>query len=156
MKRKRPQLDPAATAQRSAYFASIRAEERKARRGDGVMGHDPKRDRHLTPRETAALSEPIRPVATAQVPELTNAELRAKHTCMDARSGGTSMTCRACNRGVPYPHETIEEIEARLRGTPAPSSDLTDAQLATIGLVDLRVAYRQLRDRHNARAKGAK
>lgn len=34
---------------------------------------------------------------------------------------------------------------------PYPGIDLTDAQISTIGLVDLRVAYRQLRDRQSER-----
>lgn len=37
-----------------------------------------------------------------------NAELRAKHTCVMAAS---SMRCLACNRGVPYPALTTEELE---------------------------------------------
>ena len=37
--------------------------------------------------------------------------LRAQHTCVKDMS---SMKCRACNRGVPYPALTIEEIEEAL------------------------------------------
>lgn len=33
--------------------------------------------------------------------------LRALHTCT---AGHGSMSCRACSRGVPYPHRTVEEI----------------------------------------------
>lgn len=40
-----------------------------------------------------------------------NARLRGLHTCTMSMS---SMNCRACNRGVPYPHMTIEEIKSAL------------------------------------------
>jgi hypothetical protein len=52
----------------------------------------------------------------------TDAELRAMHTCIKDMS---SMNCRACNAGIPYPHQSIEEllgsmttsrIKARFRG----------------------------------------
>lgn len=36
------------------------------------------------------------------------ARQRAMHTCIKAMS---SIRCTACNRGVPYPHATIEEIK---------------------------------------------
>jgi hypothetical protein len=35
------------------------------------------------------------------------AALRAQHTCVKTMS---SIGCRACDRGVPYPHQTIEEL----------------------------------------------
>lgn len=38
--------------------------------------------------------------------------LRGMHTCIMDMS---SMRCRACNRGVPYPALTIAEIEESLR-----------------------------------------
>jgi hypothetical protein len=41
----------------------------------------------------------------------TKAELRRQHTCIMKTS---SMDCRACNRGVPYPHMTIEETLASM------------------------------------------
>ena len=41
----------------------------------------------------------------------TNEQLRAMHTCMKTMS---SMNCLACNRGVPYPAMTVEEIEDSL------------------------------------------
>lgn len=34
-------------------------------------------------------------------------ELRAQHTCVLKM---TSVNCRACNRGVPYPALTVDEI----------------------------------------------
>ncbi len=40
------------------------------------------------------------------------AELRARHTCMRSMS---SMNCRACNAGVPYPHESVDDMLARMR-----------------------------------------
>lgn len=43
------------------------------------------------------------------------AALRAKHTCIKSMS---STTCRACNNGVPYPHETVPEILERMTPTP--------------------------------------
>lgn len=41
----------------------------------------------------------------------TDAELRAQHTCTKSMS---SMNCRACNAGVPYPHEPVEEMLQRI------------------------------------------
>ncbi len=37
--------------------------------------------------------------------------LRAQHTCVLKM---TSVNCRACNRGVPYPHMTIDEVKEAL------------------------------------------
>jgi hypothetical protein len=36
-----------------------------------------------------------------------NARLRAQHTCIREMS---SMRCRACNAGVPFPHQSIGEL----------------------------------------------
>jgi hypothetical protein len=40
----------------------------------------------------------------------TKAELRRQHTCVKDIS---SINCRACNRGVPYPHESLDELLGR-------------------------------------------
>ena len=45
----------------------------------------------------------------------TAAEQRAQHTCMKDIS---SMNCRACNAGVPYPHESVKDMLKRM--TPPP------------------------------------
>jgi len=39
-------------------------------------------------------------------------KLRAQHTCQQSMS---SMNCRGCNRGVPFPHPSIEEIIEGMR-----------------------------------------
>ena len=39
-------------------------------------------------------------------------KLRAQHTCVKDMS---SLGCRACNRGVPYPHATTEELVADMK-----------------------------------------
>lgn len=39
-------------------------------------------------------------------------DLRDQHICMKAMS---SMNCGACNRGVPYPHESVEDMLAGMR-----------------------------------------
>ena len=41
----------------------------------------------------------------------TDAELRAQHTCVRS---GSSMRCIACNAGVPYPHEPLEELKENI------------------------------------------
>ena len=43
---------------------------------------------------------------------MTNAELRAQHTCVLASS---SMNCKGCRDGVPYPALSIAEIREALR-----------------------------------------
>ena len=40
-----------------------------------------------------------------------NARLRARHTCMRDMS---SMRCRACNAGVPYPSQSVDEMFAEM------------------------------------------
>lgn len=71
-------------------------------------------------------------------------KLRAMHTCISAVS---SMNCTACNRGVPYPAMTIEEITdafAAVRGglDPRPVT-IRDGQGVLDRIVDQAVAERR-------------
>ena len=93
-------LKPQSDAQRAANLPWVR--ERVA--GLLLIVKDPKIQRAIIEilygREHRAAREPDADAAQ-------RARLRARHTCVMATS---SMNCRACNRGIPYPALTIEEI----------------------------------------------